>query len=336
LSIWTIHTALEWTTDHFSKAGEHNPRLVSQQLLAYATGLSRLELYLDYERPLSVNERATLREAIKRRDAHEPLQYIMGYAPFRHLELIVRSPVLIPRPETEMLVELVLDELVCGGATKAFFSGDAQENAASFRTSDANAVSFRTSDANAVYLEKTTSFDKPKVLDVGTGTGCIALSLLHEHPCCLIVATDNDACALELAKDNAQLLEKTQSNRVTFLLDDLATSLLTSPQDQKSFDVVVSNPPYIPSDLIDTLPCEVRYFENKQALDGGVDGLRVFELLSKQATRLLKPGGLLACELHEQCLDSAANILSAMAYNDIVIHNDLTERQRFITARNCS
>ncbi|MDR2108107.1 MAG: peptide chain release factor N(5)-glutamine methyltransferase, partial [Coriobacteriales bacterium] len=156
---WTIRTTLEWTQAHFARAGEENPRLAAQLLVGQATGLSRLDLYLDYDRPLSLCERDCLRALITRRDGGEPLQYLIGRAPFRHLELHVRPGVLIPRPETETLVDLVLAALP----------------------------------------------PRARVVEIGTGSGCVALALLDELADCQVIATDNSPEALALARENAQL-----------------------------------------------------------------------------------------------------------------------------------
>lgn len=318
----TIRNCLEWTEKHLTKQGEEHPRLAAQWLLTAATGLTRLQLYLEYDRPLSVDERKTLRLGIRRRLRGEPLQYITGRAPFRHLELAVRPGVLIPRPETETLVDLVL------------------------------------------------AFAPQRVLDVGTGSGAIALSLLHELPGVSVWATDISAEALAIAAENARELGlggeardggvvedladvsngasdgdsarafdevstlpyRCDFERLHFIEDDLAISLVDDPELYASFDALVSNPPYIPSSEMSGLPREVGEFEPTIALDGGVDGLDIFRRLLSQAKALLKPGGLLAVELYETKLEVAQKLAEAAEFKTVQIHPDLTDRPRFLTA----
>jgi release factor glutamine methyltransferase len=286
---WTIRTTLEWSREHFRQRGEENPRLVAQLLVGYATRLSRLELYLNYDRPLSVAERDSLRAAIRRRDAGEPLQYITGHAPFRHLDLRVRPGVLIPRPETETLVGLVIAALPASA----------------------------------------------RILEIGTGTGCIALALTDEVGDCQVVATDSSQAAVELACENAQvcLCESAYPQRLRIVCDDLAAQLCADAGCHHSFDVVVSNPPYIPTAALKALPREVADFEPQAALDGGADGLEVFRALLEQAAILLKGGGLVACELHQDCLEPASDLARDAGYLDVEIHCDLVGRPRFLTGR---
>ncbi|MDR3307423.1 MAG: peptide chain release factor N(5)-glutamine methyltransferase [Coriobacteriales bacterium] len=293
---WTIRTTLAWTQGHLAQKGDVNPRLSAQWLLCYATALTRLDLYLDFDRPLSPAERATLREAVKRRAAGEPLQYIIGTAPFRHLDLQVRPGVLIPRPETELLVDLVLTYL------------DVDKG------------------------ELPPPPPGPHNHPLSTGTRCNAQSLLHEHPQCHVAATDIDPQAVGLAQANAQALKLDGLGRLHIAQDDLAASLLQGPANHQAFDVVVSNPPYIPTAQLRTLPQEVAAFEPVLALDGGASGLAIFKRIIDQARVLLRPGGLLACELHEDTVHQAA-ALCAPGFTNVTAHQDLTGRDRFITAQ---
>jgi release factor glutamine methyltransferase len=291
---WTVRTTLEWTQGHLEAKGVENPRLSAQWLLTGATGLSRLELYTNYDMPLANEQLATLRAGIRRRIVGEPLQYILGRAPFRHLELRVRPGVLIPRPETEVLVDCVLEEL------------------------------------RAVIPSRSR---KTRVLDLCTGTGCIALALLYECSDVWVTATDVDPTAVELAQENAHELGLDTGGKLTILKDDLATSLLADKAYHAVFDVVVSNPPYIPTAELDKLPIEIANYEPRRALDGGGDGLAVFRRIVEEMTPLIRPGGLLACELHEATLEEAARICREHGYADVAICPDLTGRSRFITAR---
>lgn len=287
-------------------------------LASHATGLTRIELYTSFDKPLSEEERAVLRDSIQRRLAGEPLQYIRGRVGFRHLELMVRAPVLIPRPETELLVELVLRYASERELTQA------------------------------------------RILDIGTGSGAIALSLLYELPGCELVATDIDEAALSLARSNAEELglesmriaeensSETQNQppvipakagthlktktRLRLHQDDLASTLLENEINHGSFDVVVSNPPYIPTAEYECLPPEILQFESREALDGGADGLVTFRRLAEQTALLLKPGGLLAVELHEDTLEEAVACAQSLLFHQVQIQQDLTNRNRFLVA----
>jgi release factor-specific protein-(glutamine-N5) methyltransferase len=215
----------------------------------------------------------------------------LGKAPFRHLEVIVRQGVLIPRPETEVLVDKVILE-----------------------------------------LKEREILDTARVIDLCTGTGCIALSLLKECPELRLVATDIDPLAVALALENARAFGLDGSDQLQILEDDLASSLISIPSMCNSFDVVVSNPPYVPTEELVNLPNEIAKYEPLMALDGGANGLEVFARIVNQAKSLLKPSGLLACELHETKLDEAREICLNEGYTDVSLHNDLADRPRIITA----
>lgn len=289
MSIWTIRAALEWTMGYLERNNEENPRLAAQWLLSAATNLTRIELYTNYDQPLTGNQRTILREGIKRRVAGEPLQYILGKAPFRRLEFKVRPPILIPRPETEVLVDIVLEAL----------DDDSRAN----------------------------------ILDLCTGTGCIALSLLYEHPGVRVTATDIDSEAVTLAQENAYELKLNERGHLLILKDDLAGSLVADTNNHASFDIVVSNPPYIPTMEYLNLSNEIVNNESRIALDGGEDGLDIFRRILDQAKILLAPGGLLACELHETGLTQAQALCEQQGFVDVTIHKDLTNKPRIITAR---
>jgi len=277
-----------------------------------------LELYTCFDRLLTLDELSCLRDAIKRRGVGEPLQYISGVAPFRHLELKVSPGVLIPRPETETLVQLVLDWL-------------------KVRSTAAGST-----------LEHTDSCEHTRILDIATGSGCVALSLALEVFGAQVVATDISSDAVALATENARL-QGLDTAALAVIQDDLAGSLIADCSAHASFDVVVSNPPYIPSGELELLPREVYDYEPVLALDGGADGLDVYRRLIGQAATLLRPRGLFACELHETNLDQAALIIGqascvkrstsqsqmpyrSQCFDQVTIHKDLAGRLRFITA----
>ena len=230
--------------------------------------------------------RPILREGVKRRGAGEPLQYVTGEMPFRHIVLKCGPGVLIPRPETEILVDCVLE-----------------------------------------YIDKQ---DGPQhVLEIGTGTGCISLSIAGERPGTTVVATDISPDAIALATRNREALGC--EDVVEIVHTDIAEGV--EGADKAAFDVLVSNPPYIPSAIVDTLPREVGGFEPRLALDGGQDGLDVFHRIVQTAEVALREGGLMAFELHEDCLQLAAQDQQVNEhFQDIRIVKDLTGRDRILLA----
>ncbi len=274
---WTIRTTLAWCRDYLERHGDENPKLSAEWLLSAATSLTRIELYMDFDRPLSMAERDTLRATLKRRGRGEPLQYIAGEAAFRHIVVHTAKGVLIPRPETEMLVQEVLDW--------------------------------------------TSGREGLDVLEVGTGTGCIACSLAKEAKA-YVTATDISPEAIACATKNVSNLG----------FDELVTVIETDCCDgvEGPFDVLVSNPPYIPTAEIEELPREVADFEPRLALDGGEDGLVIFDRLVAEAPRLLRENGLFACELHETCLDEAASRLTEAGFVDVAVVDDLAGRHRIV------
>lgn len=304
--MWTIRTTLEWTQGHLEAKGFENPRLEAQWLICAATGFSRIEIYTNYDMPLVEAQLGALREGIKRRLAGEPLQYIMGRVGFRHIEVAVRRGVLIPRPETEMLVEVVLAQMGEMGVGAGVAGADAPAGAGP-------AVA--------------------RVLDVCTGSGCVALALLDEWPGLSVVATDIDPEAVALARENAVALGYGFEGAPLLVLeDDLASLFVLREEMQGGFDVLVSNPPYVPTGQLAALPKEIAGYESLRALDGGADGLEVFERIAQQAKVLLRPGGLLACELFETKLDDARLLCEAQGFVDVRIYDDLAGRPRIIAA----
>jgi len=260
-----------------------SPRLDAEHLLAHALGTTRLQLYLQFDRPLEAAELDLYRPLLKRRAAREPLQYIVGRAAFRELELRCDPRALIPRPETEILVDKVL----------AWARGRTELRA----------------------------------VDVGTGTGCIALSLLSEGPFAEVWGVDVSADALELARVNAASVP--EGDRLHLLQGDGLSPL----PDGLQVDVVVSNPPYVREDEAPGLQPEVRDHEPAGALFGGGDGLDVVRGLLRDAPGRLVPGGLLALEVGaEQGSEVAALAGEVRTLEAVAVHRDLAGRQRIVTA----
>jgi release factor glutamine methyltransferase len=247
---WTILKLIQWTTQYFSGKGIAQPRTDAEVLLAYVLKTERIQLYLHYDQPLQSRELTEYREAVRRRGAHEPVQYITGRQEFWSLEMEVTPAVLIPRPETEILVEKTLALLN-------------QQGSAS-----------------------------PQVLDVGTGSGAIAVALAHESPALRVVASDVSVAALEVARRNAE--RHRVADRIRLAAMDLLTGL--SPA-RAVFDAIVSNPPYVASSELPGLAPEISECEPEGALNGGVDGLAVVHRLMDQACPLLRPSGFLLIEI---------------------------------------
>ena len=286
--IWTIKAALDWTMGYLERKGDENPRVSTQKLIAHACGLSRIELYTNLDRPLSLEERDRLRDYVKRRAGGEPLQYIIGEVGFRFLSIEVARGVLIPRPETEVLVSELMTNLP-----------DEEEGAVL------------------------------RIVDVGTGSGCIASSIASER-------LDTHLYALDIAPEALALCEKNAircgvDDRVTVIESDMLSGLDEALIGE--VDAIISNPPYIPTSLIDTIPHEVAGFEPHLALDGGADGLDAFRTLLDQAWAYLKPKGVLAVELFEKSLDEASQLAYEKGFSDVRIAYDLTERPRILVAR---
>ncbi len=262
------------------------PRLSAEWLLSAATNLSRVELYTQFDRPLSADERATFRGGVKRRAAGEPLQYVTGEMPFRHLVLQVRPGVFIPRPETEVLVDVALDHLGSRSGTD------------------------------------------PLIVDLCTGSGAVGLSMAHELPAARVIATELSSEAAAVARDNAIRLGLDE--RFEILEGDLLEPIRSSHPDLLGrVDVVLSNPPYIPSDDVPELPVDVLGFEPHLALDGGPDGLDVARRIGAEALEWLVPGGLIAMELDEGRVESAVKELGQW-YEGVRSVSDLVGRKRIV------
>lgn len=282
---WTVLRLILWSADYLSKKGVPSARLDAEHLLAHVLGVGRLQLYLEFERPLTPEELDRFRPLLKRRAGREPLQYIVGRQPFRELDLEVRPGVLIPRPETEELVDHVLAWL----RTR----GEAMERA----------------------------------LDIGTGTGAIALSLALEGGV-RVTGTDISEAALALALANRDAASL--GDRVDFR----AGSLFESLDDGAVFDVIVSNPPYVAEVDEATLEPEVRDWEPRTALFAGADGLDVIRDLVTGAARHLRAAGLFALEVGAgQARAVAALLETSGEYTSVRIARDHAGIERFVLAQ---
>lgn len=351
MSEWTIKKALEWTEGYLADKGDENPRLSAQWLLSEACGLSRTQLFVNFDRPLSEDERGVLRDYVRRRGAGEPLQYIIGEVAFRHINVKVRPGVLIPRPETEVLVSEVLAALPTPGPRDVAWNPEAaeqereavaavkkaleeagesvspSENTESNETEEDVAVGGDLGRPSSAGMDETRK--SLLVADLCTGSGCIACSLAYEHPDVRVIATDVAPEAVALAKENTEALGL--ADRVAVLQCSLGSGI--GEKRMGTFDAVVSNPPYVPTAVMAGIPREVADFEPMLALDGGADGLDLFRPLAQWAARALKPGGVLACELYEGHMDAARAVAEQAGFVDVHIVDDLTGRPRVLVAK---
>ena len=381
---WTIRRCLDWTRDYLKDRGDERPRLSAEWLLSGVTGLSRTEIYVNFDKPMSSEELAAMHTAVVRRAKGEPLQYIIGETSFRTIDVMCEPGVLIPRPETELLVEEVLaylDREVIGAAPAAArgrveLPWNAEVEAAlqaeiaaakekdeapvverelrddDFDTLEDGEGTIETADGaegdadvlgaapveEGEFSEGAPAQDGEsgqircaRVLEVGCGTGCISLSIASERSGrAQCVAIDIEPRAVDLSICNRDALGISPAD-VDVRLGNLV-SPLNRETEWGTFDVLVSNPPYIPSAVMESLPHEVADFEPALALDGGADGLDIFRRLVNAAPHMLRPGGLLACELYEGHLDAAADLCRSAGMHDVRIVDDFTGRPRIVLA----
>jgi release factor glutamine methyltransferase len=271
-------------------AGSGNARRAAEELAAHVLGCRPLEIYF---RDLTPEQAAELEALAARAERGEPIQYIIGHVDFRGLEIRCDRRALIPRPETELLVQAVLD-----------------------RVAEASSLCMQRQDAAAART----------IADIGTGTGCIALALLSELPDAEVTGIDISPEALSLARENAERLGL--SRRFHGLENNLLDGF-----EEGSLDIVVSNPPYIFSRVWKTLePC-VRDFEPQLALDGGGDGMDLIRPLVAQAARVLKPGGGLFLEIGYDQGEAVFQCLEKAGFRDVSIRRDFSGLDRIVSGR---
>ncbi len=282
---WTVMDMVRWSGAYLAGKGVSSGRLDAEWLLADALGVERLELYLQFDRPLTLDELAAFKVRLRRRASREPLQYILGRTAFRELELLTDPRALIPRPETEGLVELVLEHARGRGG-------------------------------------------RLTALDIGTGTGAIALSLLREGPFDRIVATDVSRDAVALARTNAERCGL--MDRLDLRVGDLWQAI----GGDERFDVVVSNPPYVSTGEMADLQPEVGAWEPRAALEAGPLGLDHIGVLVEGAPGHLRQGGLLALEVGAGHGPRAAELAREVeGLGDVRLGRDVAGRDRYVLAR---
>ncbi|BBO34512.1 peptide chain release factor N(5)-glutamine methyltransferase [Lacipirellula parvula] len=291
---WTIGRLLNWTTDFLKEKGAESPRLDAEVLLAHVRGCKRIELYTSFEQPASDELRAKFRELVKERAAGKPVAYLVGHREFFSLPFTVTPDVLIPRPETELLIVRALDI-----AKPQPRVNDPPER-------DSNDVAPNPPAPNPPAPKPTPPPAKPiAVADVGTGSGIIAVTLAKHLPSATLTMIDVSPAALAVAQKNAE--RNGVSDRITAVESDLFAAL---PAEQK-FDLIASNPPYITSAEMQELAVDVRRYEPTLALDGGPEGTTVIERLIGQAAERLRPGGWLLMEISPTIVERVEQLLEA-------------------------
>jgi len=282
-----------------------SPRLNAELLLIFTLGCDRAHLYGHPERGLTAEEQSRYQDALAQRSKGIPAQYITGHQEFCGMDLIVSPAVLIPRPETEHVIETVLARV-----------GQAQNCA------DAPGSVGRTLLSDPGFAE--TSSSALRIVDVGTGSGCIALALAKELPQAEIHATEISPAALEIARANAARHEL--SSRIHFHETDLLSGI-----DNRVYDFVVSNPPYVGESEEDQVQLEVRKFEPRNAVFAGTTGVEVVERLISQAHEVLKPGGWLVMEISGTIAGRVQKLLAP--WDNVQITNDLQGIPRVASAK---
>jgi release factor glutamine methyltransferase len=291
---WTIGSLLDTAAGYLRGRGSTSPRLDAELLLAETLGLERIHLYTGYDRPLTAGEVGQYRELVARRARHEPVAYILGHTYFHRLRLEVTPAVLIPRPETEELVEVALHMLRVRPTWEALPAGP-------------NVPARATA-----------------IADVGTGTGAIALSLARETGL-RVLATDAIADALAVASRNCE------ASGLASLVELRRADLLSGVA-ECSLRLVISNPPYVSSAEMGNLAPDVRLYEPAWALEAGPDGLAFFRRLLPQAAVVLKPGGSVLLEVGEGQAEAVAGLAREAGFCLISIHKDLSGKQRIVAA----
>ncbi|MBM4356520.1 MAG: peptide chain release factor N(5)-glutamine methyltransferase [Deltaproteobacteria bacterium] len=280
---WTIARVLRWSADDLKQRGSTSPRLDAELLLARVLGCDRVRLVIDAMRPLATEELLAYRELHKRRRRGEPVAYLLGEREFHSRTFVVDRRALVPRPETEHLVEVALE-----------------------RTRDRSLSA--------------------RVLDLCTGSGCVAITVKKERPTNSVHASDTSPGALAVARENALRL----GALVAFVESDGFAAL---GHLAGKLDLVTANPPYIPDANHATLPIDVRDFEPRLALTSGPEGLDVTRRIVSEAPRMLAPGGLLAIEIDAPSAAAVVALFNAAGFREVQVTRDYAGRDRIVSGR---
>jgi release factor glutamine methyltransferase len=277
----TVLESITLSTEYLTNKGIESPRINAELLLAHILNCKRLNLYLSFERPLTEEEIFKYRELLKRRSKFEPLQYIIGNVEFYGIDFKVNPSVLIPRQETEILIENIIKQFA--------------------------------------------HYHALKILDIGTGSGNIAISLAKNLDSSLITAIDISEDALKTANENAGL------NSVDDRIEFIKLDILKEELNRNDFDIVVSNPPYVSIEEFKTLRPELKEFEPKVALTDYNSGFSFYETISAKSNFLLKSGGRLFFEIGKGQLSNVLEIMKNNNLKNISVQKDYLNIERVIS-----
>ncbi|MEN6386081.1 MAG: peptide chain release factor N(5)-glutamine methyltransferase [Phycisphaerales bacterium] len=284
---WTIKKLLDWMTGHFTEKKIDSPRLTAELLLSNILNKQRIELYMNFDKEVEKSDLEKLRNLVKRCLDNEPVQYLIGRTEFYSLSLKVSPDCLIPRPETELLVE--------------------------------RAIEFLRTRSSPQY-----------VCDLCTGSGCIAVAIAKNYPDVKVIATDISDNALKIASENAAKFNLTE--KIHFLQGDLFKPLIDQ-LDDKEFDLITCNPPYISQPELENLEPKVKNHEPRLALDGGADGMDIYRRIADGIDTHLKKGGLLLLEIGYLQGQAVKQLLENTGiFSEIKVEKDLSNNDRIVSA----
>ena len=289
VKVWEVVELIKTTTEYFVAKKVDEPRISAELLLGHVLSKSRLELYLHHNRPVYQDELDRFRAFCRQRIEGCPVQYIIGEQCFYGMQFMVDERVLIPRPETELLVEHALESLGMtgrGGSLEA------------------------------------------KVLDIGTGSGCIAVTMATFCPELKVTALDCSMDALAVARLNA--VKHGVESRIAFVFADMFEEFFAAKLPVSSYDLIISNPPYIPALEWETLQREVKQYEPKIALTT-LHGLECYQAIAAQATKILVPGGKLCFEIHADAAAKVSEIMVDKGFGGITVAKDYSGHDRIIS-----
>jgi len=288
MDTWTIQKLLAWITNYFTDKRVDSPRLSAELLLSHVLAMKRIELYAQFNAPVSAQSLEVLHRLVKRAGEHEPVAYLTGKTEFYSLELEVNADCMIPRPETELLVQRAIEFL---------------------RTREGSQF----------------------VCDLCTGSGCIAVAIAKNFSAASIIATDICDKALATAARN---VDKHQLNeRIKLLCGDLFEPVI-SQLDVETFDLIVSNPPYVTTAEYEALDKNVKDYEPRTALFAGADGMDVYRRIIEKADRFLKPGAALMLEIGYAQGPAVSDLLERTGvFSEIKVEKDFSNNDRIVSAR---
>ena len=310
MQTWTIQKLLNWITQYLIDKGIDSPRLSAELLLSHTVGLKRIELYTQFDRSIPPEQLDQLRDLVKRAGQNEPIAYLAGRTEFYSLEINVTPDCMVPRPETELLVERAIEFL----RGRKWHGLEARENTARPVLSGAEGMAV-----------------PPQYLcDLCTGSGCIAVAIAKNFPDARIIATDICDAALAVAAENVKKYQL--EDKITLRCGDLFDPVI-SGLDVNEFDLIVCNPPYVSTAEYEKLDKNVKDYEPKKALFAGVDGLDIYYRVIENAGRFLKPDGALMLEIGYAQGQAVKELLEKTGiFYDIKIEKDFRDNDRIVSA----